>query len=258
MSKVIIMNQDGVEVPVRHSTFPAGEVYVKILEPELVTPNMTVLLLSADSEQIMRAIMLADALYEVGAKELVLDTPYLPYARQDRVCNPGESFSLNTILNMLNLAGYATIKTLDVHNPESVYGWVMNTYVDYDLYLQPILTEGTVFVSPDRGAVERCQLASCGQYPVTVLDKIRIADGGITQKPATMVDWQLIREAKSLLIIDDICDGGATFLSAAKVLRELNPTAELHLFVTHGIFSQGMEKLEVVFNSVRCVNRYTR
>ena len=251
-----VINQDGTEVSVQHSTFPAGEVYVKILEPELVTQNMTVRLLSADSEQIMRAVMLADALKYLGAINLTLNTPYLPYSRQDRVCSKGESFSLSVFLDVLDRVGYNNIETLDIHNSKCCSKLITNIHVDYTLYIQTPL-EGTVFVSPDKGAVERCKRASCGQYPVAVLDKERTLEG-IVQEPSTIIDLQLIKEAKSLLIIDDICDGGGTFLSAAKVLRGLNPTAELHLFVTHGIFSQGLEKLENVFNSVKCVNRYIK
>lgn len=252
-----VINQDGLEVPVKHSTFPAGEVYVKILEPDLVTPSMTVVLLSADSEQIMRAVMLADACENLGATTLTLDAPYLPYSRQDRACSLGESNSLAVILGMLDVS-FQQVITLDVHNQKSILGTlVKNQHVDYALHIQTP-PEGTVFVSPDKGAVERCQRASCGQYPVAVLDKVRLAGGGITQYPLLPADAELIANAKSLLIIDDICDGGATFLSAAKVLRGLNPTSELHLFVTHGIFSLGLVTLKATFNSVRCVNRYTR
>lgn len=251
-----VVNQYGKELDVLNSVFPAGEVYVKILEPELVTPKMTIILLSADSEQIMRAIMLADACESLGATTLVLDAPYLPYSRQDRACSLGESDSLAVLITMLD-SSFHQVLTLDVHNESSVLGTlVTNEHVDYALHLQS-LPEGTVIVSPDKGAVERCQQASCGQYPVAILDKQRTPEG-IKQLPLTIEDEVTIQKAKSLLIVDDICDGGATFLQAAKVLRGLNPTAELHLFVTHGIFSQGMEKLEAVFDSVRCVNRYAR
>lgn len=250
-----VINQHGIEIPVQHSTFPAGEVYVKVLESRLVTAETTVILLSADSEQIMRAIMIANALKNVGASYITLDAPYLPYSRQDRVCNTGESDSLAVLIGMLEHQ-FDRIKTLDAHNPKVLDSLVINEQVRYKIELAKYYKDGLVMVAPDKGAIGRCYLAA-NNYPVVVLNKTRKLSG-ISQSVESADDAQWIKTAKSLLIVDDICDGGATFISAAKVLREFNLTAELHLFVTHGIFSQGMEKLEEVFSSVRCANRYSR
>lgn len=250
---IIVENENGIEVEIIHSTFPAGEVYVRIADISLITPHMIVRLHSADSDSIMRAIMIANALDEAEADDIVLVSDYLPYSRQDRVCKDGESSSLETLLCIL-LPFFDEIITLDVHNKDSIKGYsVINQAVDYDKYIQ--YTEGLVIVSPDKGAQERCQLAAQGKVPAATLIKTRgISD--IVQEPNSLEDIELIKTAERLLIVDDICDGGATFLSAAKVLRGLNSTAELHLLVTHGIFSQGFDKLNEIFASVRCVNPY--
>ena len=39
------------------------------------------------------------------------------------------------------------------------------------------------------------------------------------------------------LVVDDICDGGGTFLGLADKFFEKNPNSKLHLYVTHGIFT---------------------
>jgi len=41
------------------------------------------------------------------------------------------------------------------------------------------------------------------------------------------------------MIVDDICDGGATFILLAKELYAAG-AKEVNLFVTHGIFSKGL------------------
>jgi ribose-phosphate pyrophosphokinase len=46
-----------------------------------------------------------------------------------------------------------------------------------------------------------------------------------------------------VLIVDDICDGGATFIRAARALRAIEPDVEVGLCVTHGIFSKGRQHL---------------
>ena len=50
-------------------------------------------------------------------------------------------------------------------------------------------------------------------------------------------------EGMNVMIVDDICDGGATFVILAKALYE-GGAKEVNLFVTHGIFSKGLEPLK--------------
>ena len=40
-------------------------------------------------------------------------------------------------------------------------------------------------------------------------------------------------------MVDDLCDGGATFILLAKELLSKG-AKEVHLFVSHGIFSRGL------------------
>jgi ribose-phosphate pyrophosphokinase len=47
---------------------------------------------------------------------------------------------------------------------------------------------------------------------------------------------------RDLLIVDDLCDAGGTFIGSAQVLREAGAHS-VSLYVTHGIFSKGVEHL---------------
>jgi len=51
------------------------------------------------------------------------------------------------------------------------------------------------------------------------------------------------------LIVDDICDGGGTFLGLAEELKECN-SGDLYLAVSHGIFSKGSQTLLDNFKSI--------
>lgn len=253
---VKLYNENDVEIPVQHSNFPAGEVYVKILNIYGITNNMKVVLDSANSDSIIIAMMLADAVKCLNdSLHVTLYADYMPYSRQDRACTDGESSSLLLFMSMLELV-FDKIITLDLHNPSATNAYpITNLQVNYSQYIE--YTEGLVIVSPDKGAVSRCLLASGDKVPVAILNKTRKLSG-IVQESQDELSTERIVNAKSLLIVDDICDGGATFLAAAKVLRELNPKAKLHLLVTHGIFSQGMEKLNEVFSTVKAVNYYKK
>ncbi|MGB2521655.1 ribose-phosphate pyrophosphokinase-like domain-containing protein [Shewanella algae] len=54
---------------------------------------------------------------------------------------------------------------------------------------------------------------------------------------------------RSLLILDDICDGGRTFIELARLLKQKG-AARVGLYVTHGLFSRGIEPLEGLIDAV--------
>jgi len=60
----------------------------------------------------------------------------------------------------------------------------------------------------------------------------------------------------SVLIVDDLCDGGATFIAEAKYLKKHYPDISLNLFVAHGIFSKGFDELSEYFDHIYTTNSY--
>jgi ribose-phosphate pyrophosphokinase len=64
-------------------------------------------------------------------------------------------------------------------------------------------------------------------------------------------------EKLKYVIVDDICDGGRTFIELAKAIHNSRPTAEVYLVVTHGIFSSGFLELSREIKKVYCTNSYS-
>ena len=62
-------------------------------------------------------------------------------------------------------------------------------------------------------------------------------------------------EGSDILIVDDICDGGRTFIGLAEELKKKN-AGDLYLFVTHGIFSQGFSELKKHFKKIFSTNSF--
>jgi len=67
---------------------------------------------------------------------------------------------------------------------------------------------------------------------------------------------------KDIIIIDDICDGGGTFINIAKEInnefkRFQNRQGKIYLIVTHGIFSKGFDELKQYFDGIYCTNSYS-
>ena len=70
----------------------------------------------------------------------------------------------------------------------------------------------------------------------------------------SIIDIKYIEElvGSSVIIIDDICDGGATFSNLAQNLKEQYGVSKVDLLVTHGIFKNGRNIPYV--DDVKCLN----
>jgi ribose-phosphate pyrophosphokinase len=71
---------------------------------------------------------------------------------------------------------------------------------------------------------------------------------------------------KDVFIIDDICDGGRTFIEIAKAVNEVRKLSSSvkpehygknYLIVTHGIFSAGFGQLAEYFEGIYTTNSYS-
>lgn len=114
-----------------------------------------------------------------------------------------------------------------------------------------------VLVVPDQGAIKRVEaVAAKFGYDVVYARKHRDPKTGkLSRFSCEPVPW-----GKDAIIVDDICDGGGTFLGLAPEIRN-EPTTQgfkpkLHLWVTHGIFSKGPWVFEGVFSTVATTDSF--
>lgn len=59
-----------------------------------------------------------------------------------------------------------------------------------------------------------------------------------------------------IVIMDDLCDGGGTFIAEAQYLRDVGIKNPLYLFVGHGLFTKGLEPVLAHFDKILCTNSY--
>jgi len=252
---VKLFNDLGEELEVKHSTFPAGEVYVKIVDTSKMTNRMTIGLYDASSDSIMRVIMLASA---TTANYLILEATYMPYSRQDRVCSEGEAdsfFEFQLILDRF----FDEIITVDLHNPLVARSSTTSLKPDYSKLLSvrnqetinTVVDSHSLVVAPDKGALKRASdFALEFDCEVTSMSKTRTAIG-VEQ---SVDEPEVMANATNIIIVDDICDGGATFLAATMEIRKYNKQANLYLIISHGIFSAGTARLLEMFEDVFVLN----
>ena len=244
-------------------TFPGGEQWVKLPPLPRDIDHVRIEAILTSSADVMTLIMLVDAVRRVGIRNIRLTMPYVPYARQDRVCNPGESLSIAAFANIINSLEFSSVVVYDPHSdvaPALIDRCLIkprySLMTEHDGVRNLLLQDDVWLVSPDAGAVKKTYdtVKELGAFKgIIFAEKVRdVTTGNITKTtvsvPCDDTGKSLI-DGAHLLVADDICDGGRTFIELAKVLLPYAP-ASLNLYVTHGIFSAGLEALTPYYNNV--------
>lgn len=251
---------NGVNIPI--AKFPAGEVNVKLPPLKFKSP-MRIVVRATQSDDLVALLMITDAIrrhYPNPSIELVL--PYLPYARQDRVTVHGEAVGASVFLRTFTT--YSKLETYDVHNPavlEDTYGLVNHiTLLDIAKGLEGEaggLSKGAdiVLVAPDAGSSDKvAEVAEYFNVPWIQGEKVRCPETG--HLSGFDVEFSKQHIGKKFLIVDDICDGGGTFIGLADIIDKKYEPESLSLYVTHGVFSQGLDTLSKTFSHIYTTNTY--
>jgi ribose-phosphate pyrophosphokinase len=215
------------------------------------------------------------SLRELGVEEIHLYTPYIMGARSDRKFEKGgNNYLKDVICPIINSLNFKTVTCIDPHSDvleacikgfrkESNYRLVSFTLDN--LYPKSYSQKEYILVSPDAGASKKIyKLAEQIGYKGDIItcSKDRDENGKLTKTviPYTMAT---ITDCKDYIIIDDICDGGATFINIAKALLEKFESEEwdgyrpkIYLIVAHSIFSKGTNELLQYFDGIYCTNSY--
>jgi len=230
--------------------FNAGEIQVSLEEFEyscVQNSRATITARIHNSDDLMELVMVTDAIRRLSPLiQMTLVLPYLPYSRQDRVANPGEALSSAVFARMINALNFKKVFTYDAHSDVSI-ACLDNaesnsqSYLLDEIFGDEKMGEYTL-VSPDAGANKKTLAVAkyFGGLKVINCDKSRdTMTGEIT---GTYVNWGYSMKGMNLLIVDDICDGGMTFIKIAEAVQKFKPES-IDLYVTHGIFSKGYKCL---------------
>lgn len=249
-----IMNFSGGEVHVNLGKHFPGEAYDVLIKQRVQTSDDLMLLIS-----LCEAII---AQYKVKPAVMI---PYFPYARQDRRCAKGDAFGMKIVTKMLK-DYISRLYVMDLHSEAG------KDIIRQDISLSEISiteifkrsdffdivknNEELVLCAPDSGATDKvCDLARrlLGHDKIIVGKKIRDPETG----ELTGFDYTYSEDlaGKEILIVDDICDGGGTFLGLAKELQYGEPDS-ISLYVTHGIFSKGYDIFNGVIDKIITTNSF--
>jgi ribose-phosphate pyrophosphokinase len=249
----------------QRSQFPGGEERILIADHEdaITYDAIRITAHLHNGNDILALLMETDAWMRSGADDIRLVMPYIPYARQDRVCNYGESLSIKVFADLINSQKYTNVEVWDPHS--DVATALLNNVIvkeQHELlcaYRNVMnIHEDTVLVCPDAGARKKAykNLSALGLRNAVFADKRRdTLTGKIlgTELSSTPALWN---QTQDHLIVDDIADGGMTFIELAKALRAAGVTGKISLYVTHGIFSKGLSVFEGLIDRIYTPNSW--
>jgi ribose-phosphate pyrophosphokinase len=206
------------------------------------------------SDKVLQLLQTANALDNLFAKKKVLVIPYLMAARFDRLMQHGDSIDLKVIAQLINSCGFEKVFLFDVHS--DVATMLINNTVNItnQQMVQQYQQPNAVLICPDAGAAKK--VSKYFDWNSNIKDIVycsknrNLATGKLTLEVLEPEECT----NRNCVIIDDICDGGATFLAIAEKIKP----AHLTLIVSHGIFSKGFTALEEKFNEIIVSDSYCK
>lgn len=232
---MITVNNTLVEV----GHFPDGTQFIKfpLVTVEYNESNTISWYYDSDEELFTLASTVDWIRRKVGvSNKLILDLPYVPNARMDRIKNINENFSLKVFADFINSFKFDRVEVYNVHsnvaealinNVVSVTPMMDITWVIEEKYKPDVL------FFPDEGACKRysdLRFVKESDLPIAFGIKKRDWSTGKIQGLDIISDVDLT--GKKVLIIDDICSAGGTFKFSAIKLKEMG-ASDVALYVSH-------------------------
>jgi ribose-phosphate pyrophosphokinase len=257
---------DRSDIEIRISHFPDGQQTVDIMSAPGFLRGEDIKLYSRirtfrDLEIIIAA---NQALRDLQVASVSLYVPYFLGARSDRrFQSGGVNYLKQVICPIINAQQFDCVMVLDPHSDvleacldrfEKISNSTVVKYALADIDNRDGAQNRICLISPDGGALKKIwDVAEQFKiHNVVTAQKHRDIDTGkITHTEVPALDHAA--DVK-YVVVDDICDGGRTFIELAKAIRAQRPDAEIHLVVTHGIFSNGVSPLLDQFASIHTTN----
>lgn len=230
--------------------YPDGQVSatIPIVDPEGI---YTIKARMSSYKDLYIIAALNQILDDFGVKRRILYCPYILAGRSDAKFKTGQSFDLKLVTNFLNICNFDEVQIVDPHSqvtPALINkSKVISAHDGFIAYVPFVKFDWTdkVLISPDAGSYKKVQ-------SIAEKLKVELIPGNKTRnklnEPVTKFDGDV--NGRDCVIIDDICDGGRTFINLGKELKDLGAKT-VTLFVTHGIFSSGndLKHIDKIFTT---------
>jgi ribose-phosphate pyrophosphokinase len=257
---------DNITIPIKHIPFSDGSSTIKLEIPENFKPSayyaISVDQTTKADDYLWEIAIVNDAVDRTWGwdtfKRSILMLPYLPHARADRVFEQGNPLPLDiffhAISNMFD----------DVHlvDPHSDFYKTYEDSFDFSVKYQHQcfidvvgnkIKSGDIPISPDKAALNKIyklqQALDMRIIATRVLEAGKKRDTETGRVIETTLPEGVDLTDQVCWIVDDIADGGGTFLPLAAKLKEVG-AKQVNLYVTHGIFAKGLSSFQGLVDNI--------
>lgn len=191
------------------------------------------------NEKLVELLLVAGEARRLGAKRLILVTPYLAYMRQDIAFNSGEVVSQRVIGQFL-AAQFDGLITVDPHlHRIATLGEAVPLIDAVTLCAAPALARliaqrhpDALLIGPDAEALQWIEAAAAEHgFTYGVCSKVRRGDHEV-EIALPPLDFA----GRAVVLLDDVASSGRTLAQAAKLLLDAG-AASVDVAVTHALFA---------------------
>lgn len=219
--------------------FPDTEVYLRY--DTGLSGRQVVLLCALDrpDEKILPLLFAAATARDLGARDVGVVCPYLPYMRQDKRFQAGEAVTSTYFAEMLS-SHFDWLVTVDPHlHRRSTLSEVYRIPA-HALHVAPLLADWVkrevptpILIGPDSESEQWVkEVAQRAGIPSMVLQKVRRGDRDVEISLPEIEQWQ----DHTPVLIDDVISTGQTMIETVKHLNRAGMAQPVCLAV-HGIFA---------------------
>jgi len=248
---------DKKEIEFQSFIFSGGEPHIKIKPDFDVSETVTITHRINSFNGFGLLLLAVDALKRMDVKLINVFIPYFPAARQDRVMIAGEPLSVKVYADILNSLKLNKVTVFDAHSEVTSALLDNCEVISNHAFIAEVLKKignDVKLISPDGGALKKIYKVSeyLGGIDVVECSKSRDVKTG---KLSGFKVYDDNLQGIDCLIVDDICDGGGTFIGLAEELKKKN-AGKLYLAVSHGIFNKGFDVFQKDFEKIFTTNSF--
>lgn len=258
MSNITIMcnGTESYNLTVDFTTFSDGAETCTINKPNVDLTKSTFVCVTVRfkdvTRDIVRLALVKDALDRIRAEQCIgwerlgLNMPYIPNARADRQFATRMPLPMKVFADFINNMKFDEVMVEDPHSDVSVA--LINNATVLDQAALVSMLEPNIrrympdftLCAPDLGAAKKIFDVAQAMDKRDWIQGIKIRDVATGE----IVKCDLVQDKvpENVLIVDDISDGGASFKFLAKKLKARG-AKQVGLYVTHGIFSRGLDPI---------------
>lgn len=229
--------------------YPDGQISAKLV------PNEHALVQIRERINSYEDLIFVKSIADAHPSVLHLFIPCLFGQRSDVRFSEYQSFDLKIITDIINSCGFTSVEIFDPHSTVSLALVNNSKKLGPDEFVHKAL--GTIeinngalvtIISPDAGAFKKVfSLGTKFGREVLGANKHRDLEGNINLTFAGDV------AGKICLIVDDLLDGGYTFVVLGNELKKRG-AKKVYLYVSHAYFNQGFKLLTGALDGIYCTN----